>query len=105
MRKRLFVLSIVLAAVLQFGAGRTALAAEGSAAKGPDEIPTFKYDPDWPKPLPNFWIVGNIGSMYMDKNDHLWIAQRPNSTINLGERDGMDGQGECCYPAPPIMEL
>lgn len=76
--------------------------ATGSAA---DEVPTFRYDPDWPKPLPNHWVTGNIGAMYMEKNDHLWIAQRPNTTTGITERYALTGAGECCAPGPPVMEF
>lgn len=68
-------------------------------------VPTFRYDPDWPKQLPNAWVVGGIGAMFIDKNDHLWIAQRPSTTSTVTERYALDGSGECCAPAPPIMEF
>ena len=81
----------------------SALAA--APAAGGEEIPFFKLDPDWPKTLPNAWITGNIGAIYIDKKDHVWIAQRPNSTTGLGERYLLDGTGDCCTPAPPVMEF
>jgi hypothetical protein len=68
-------------------------------------IPTFEYDATWPKPLPNNWIMGNIGAMTTDAQDHIWVAQRPASTTNLSERYGLEGLGECCFPAPPILEF
>jgi hypothetical protein len=41
--------------------------------------PQYKVDPYWPKELPNNWIVGQIGGMYADSNDHIWVFQRPGS--------------------------
>src|SRR4051812_11089365 len=79
--------------------------AKAAAAVGTDEIPTFRYDPDWPKPLPNAWIFGIIGALYADKDDHIWVAQRPASTTPFGERDVLEGKGDCCTPAPPVMEF
>ena len=70
-----------------------------------DGIPAFEYDPTWPKPLPNNWITGSIGAMAIDSQSHIWVAQRPGSTTNLSERYGLEGLGECCFPAPPVMEF
>ena len=75
------------------------------AQQGSGGIPTFEYDPTWPKPLPNNWIVGNIGAMTLDAQDHIWVAQRPGGTTNLSERYGIEGIGDCCFPAPPVMEF
>lgn len=86
---------------LYAGGAGPAFAADGAS----DEVPTFRYDPDWPKPLPNAWMPGNIGAIYMDKNDHLWVAQRPASTTGLSERYALEGSGACCAPAPPVLEL
>jgi len=102
MRRRLITLIIGSTLTLPAAIG-TFQPAFASDSKPNQEVPTFRLDSDWPKPLPNFWITGNIGAMHMDKDDQLWIVQRPNSTIGLGERDGMLGQGECCFPGPPIM--
>ena len=70
-----------------------------------DGIPAFEYDPTWPKPLPNNWMTGSIGAMAMDSKNHIWVAQRPGSTTNLSERYGLEGLGECCFPAPPVLEF
>ena len=68
-------------------------------------IPAFEYDPTWPKTLPNNWVTGEIGAMTVDSKDHIWVLQRPSSTLNLSERYGLEGIGECCFPAPPVMEF
>ena len=92
----------MLSAMLVMGHLQTAVAADAAKA---EEIPTFKYDPDWPKTLPNGYITGNIGAMYIDKDDHIWVLQRPSMTTSLGERDLLEGKGTCCTPAPPVMEF
>ena len=106
-QERFACVAVVLGALLTGGAVGQPQSAYGAeeGTKGADQIPTFRFDPDYPKTLPNHWITGNIGAMYMDKNDHLWIIQRPASTTGLGERDALDGQGECCTPAPPVIEF
>lgn len=72
---------------------------------GSQQMPTFAYDPTWPKELPNKWIVGNIGAVWVDGKDHVWIAHRPGGTTNLSERFGLTGEAECCFPAPPVIEF
>ena len=69
------------------------------------EVPAFEYDPTWPRPLPNNWVTGNIGALTVDAQDHVWVTQRPGGTTSLSERYGLDGNGECCFPAPPVMEF
>lgn len=43
--------------------------------------PTFKWDPTWPKELPNNWLVGNVVGVATDSKDNVWIAHRPNSQV------------------------
>ena len=68
-------------------------------------MPTFKYDPDWPKPLPNGWTTGVIGAIYVTKDDHIWLATRPSAVTASTETYHTDGLGDCCAPAPPVMEF
>ena len=108
MTKPLMTLGIggCLALAIVAGCGQSVQPAAGTAdGILADGIPAFEYDPTWPKPLPNNWVTGNIGAMTIDSQNHIWVAQRPGSTLNLSERYGLEGQGECCFPAPPIMEF
>lgn len=41
--------------------------------------PTYKVDAMWPKQLPNNWIMGQVGGMAVDGQDHIWVMQRPSS--------------------------
>ena len=43
------------------------------------EIPTFAVDASWPKPLPNNWIMGQVGGITADWQGHIWVIQRPRS--------------------------
>jgi len=111
-----YTLAVVLcAAVLGFnglGKHHAAFGAD-SAAKAAKETPIFEYDPTWPKPLPNNWLPGNIGAIFLGKDDHPWIVQRPNRTIGPGLNPrygdfhyyGLLGFAACCFPAPPVMEF
>src|ERR1700676_3658197 len=46
----------------------------GPAAGGP---PKYKYDPSWPKELPNKWTFEGITGMFVDKYDVIWVLNRP----------------------------
>ena len=86
-------------------AGGTAQAsAAGEEVEG-EELPQFRYDPSYPPRLPNNWVLGAIGALWVDSKDHVWIAQRPGQVQGAGERYGLQGFSECCYPAPPVMEF
>jgi DNA-binding beta-propeller fold protein YncE len=98
---RLFaVLGVCLAGLLT-SCGR----AETAAATGPS-APRFAVDPLWPKPLPNHWIIGSTVGVAVDSRDHVWIIHTRSS---LNEREAKAGaltpQGECCTPAPPVLEF
>ena len=70
------------------------------------DVPSFKVDPFWPKPLPNNWIIGNIGGMAVDGSDNVWINQRPRSLT--AEEAGVvqnPPRSSCCVPAPPVIEF
>jgi hypothetical protein len=69
-------------------------------------VPHYKVDPDWPKTLPNNWILANAPAMAVDKNDHIWIMNRPRQ---LAADDAAAAQNpptaECCVPAPSVIEF
>lgn len=87
--------------------------------------PSFVVDPGWPKALPNNWIVGDIGGLYVDQHDHIWVYHRPralDSTDSGAQGEaGKDPKGSpisamghprrfgqlsgCCIPAPSVLEF
>ena len=73
-----------------------------AAAEGPE----FKVDPSWPKQLPNNWILGQIGGMTVDAQDHIWVFQRPRSLrdVDTGAIQ-TPRRARCCAPAPSVMEF
>ena len=53
-------------------------AAQKEGAKNPSkDVPVYKVDPFWPKPLPNHWIMQGVPVMVVDKDDHIWVMNRP----------------------------
>jgi DNA-binding beta-propeller fold protein YncE len=68
------------------------------AAQNAKQVPSFKVDPLWPKPLPNHWLVGAVAGVALDSKDHVWIIHRP-STLQPNEiRASYRG-------APPVLEF
>lgn len=94
---------------------------------GSGNTPDFVVDPSWPQPLPNNWLLGQIGGLYVDQHDHVWVYNRPRTMT--AEEAGLEGavQGakddkgqplngighvrtwgpvaDCCKAAPSILEF
>ena len=94
-----------------------------AAVKG--TAPGFVLDPAWPQPLPNNWVIGDVGGIAVDAKDHIWVLHRPRSVSStdsgmLGAA-GKDAKGNaisalghprpngpingCCAPAPSVLEF
>jgi hypothetical protein len=72
------------------------------------QVPIFEYDPSFPKPLPENWAIGPIGGLAVDRQDHLFVAQRPGLLLKNERMSGADDKppkADCCVPAPPILEF
>jgi len=91
------------------------------------KTPNFVVDPSWPQPLPHNWIVGQIGGLYVDSHDHIWVYHRPRTLTNeeagleppvAGGKDEkgqpINGIGyvrnygtiaDCCKAAPSVLEF
>ncbi len=64
----------------------------------------FAVDPSWPRELPNFWILAQVGGMYVDGSNHIWVLQRP-GTNTADEVWATTHTAICCFPAPPVLEF
>ena len=87
--------------------------------------PSFVPDPGWPKPLPNNWIIGEVGGLTVDSHDNIWVYHRPrslNSTDSGAQGEaGKNAKGQpvsalghprpygqlsgCCVPAPSVLQF
>ena len=69
-------------------------------------VPSFKVDPNWPLPLPNNWILGQVSGVATDADDHIWVLQRP-ASLTEDERGATlsPPQSKCCAAAPPVLEF
>ncbi len=85
---------VAMLALLLFSLARPALA----------DGPKFNVDPFWPKPLPNNWIIGQVGGMTIDANDNIWVFQRPRSLTDDEKGAALDPpRSKCCVPAPSVL--
>ena len=107
-RRKVVLGGILFGAIVALAAGQAALdaAVQGSRV----EAPIFEVDPFWPKPLPNHWLLGSTVGVGVDSRDHVYIIHRGNDSGNLNlrtEAGAADNppSGECCRPAPPILEF
>ena len=91
------------------------------------KTPGFVVDPSWPQPLPHNWLIGQVGGLYVDHHDHVWVYSRPRTLSTdeaglegpaPGSRDSkgqpIDGLGQersfgpvsdCCKAAPSVLEF
>jgi hypothetical protein len=70
------------------------------------QAPLFEVDPFWPKPLPNHWVLGSTIGLSVDERDHVWILHRPESVEDNLKAASFDPPiGDCCIPAPPVLEF
>lgn len=60
------------------------------------EVPQFRYDPFWPKLLPDGWVLGSVGSVCVDARDHVFAVTRGEPAPK--ERN-------LATPAPPVIEF
>lgn len=91
------------------------------------KAPGFVPDPSWPQHLPNNWIIGQVGGMYVDHHDHVWVYHRPKTLSNdeaglegpvsgaknekgvpingIGQERPYGPVADCCKAAPSVLEF
>jgi DNA-binding beta-propeller fold protein YncE len=81
-----------------------ALAQDAGAAVPRVQIPHFQVDALWPKPLPNNWLLGQVGGIAVDRFDRIWVVQRP-ASLTPRERaaEQHPPAAKCCAAAPPVL--
>src|SRR5262249_38130500 len=87
----------------------TALAIGASLLPHPasaGDVPTFAVDASWPKPLPNNWIIGQVGGIPVDGQRHSGLTPRPRSLTDAEKAaPRTPPRAKCCVPAPPVLEF
>src|SRR3954466_13233170 len=70
------------------------------------DVPTFAVDAAWPKPLPNHWIIGQVGGITADSKGHIWVIHRPRSLTDDEKGAALTPpRSKCCVSAPPVLEF
>src|SRR5882762_6351266 len=68
--------------------------------------PKFKFDPDWPKPLPNKWKMGGVTGLAVDKDDNVWVLDRPNDLTDIElEAELTPPIADCCVRPPAMIHI
>ena len=65
--------------------------------------PKYKFDPGWPKPLPNKWKMGGVTGLAVDKDDTVWVYDRPNDLTNIELEAELNPPIADCCVLPPSM--
>ena len=79
----------------------------GTAAAQSGAVPQYRYDSTWPKlPLPNAWTFEGITGLYVDRDDVIWVLQRPRDF----DRDTSENYAalrpptaRCCVKPPAVL--
>src|SRR5260370_36190017 len=95
-------LAVVTAAccALSLAAGAKPKDANKNSAK---DVPVYKVDPFWPKPLPNHWLMQGLPVMVVDKDDHIWVMNRPRD-VNPDETGAASSppRTDSCVASPAV---
>jgi DNA-binding beta-propeller fold protein YncE len=58
--------------------------------------PKYEVDLSWPKPLPDRWVIGGLGGVCVDAQDHVFLLNR---------QDVLEGELNAGHLAPPVIEI
>src|SRR5262245_46145245 len=79
------------------------LAALGAQAQ---RAPELVFDPTWPKDLPSNWKLGGVTGLALDRDENIWLYNRPNDLTNIELHAELDPPlALCCVRAPSVIHL
>jgi DNA-binding beta-propeller fold protein YncE len=68
--------------------------------------PKYKVDSDWPKPLPNKWKMGGVTGLAVDKDDNVWVYDRPNDLTSIEVEAELNPPiADCCVHPPSMIHI
>jgi hypothetical protein len=83
-----------------------AAAALGGFAAQAQRAPELVFDPTWPKDLPNNWKLGGVTGLALDRDENIWLYNRPNDLTNIELHAELDAPlALCCVRAPSMIHL
>src|SRR5271169_3281408 len=94
--------------VMAFGlaAGLCLLILFGARGARTQNAPKYKVDADWPKPLPNKWKMGGVTGLAVDKDDNVWVYDRPNDLTDIElEAELTPPIADCCVRPPSMIHI
>ena len=66
-----------------FAVGLGVLFLQAGTTAQNSSAPRYKFDPDFPRPLPNKWKIGGVMGISIMADDSIWVYNRPNDLTNL----------------------
>jgi hypothetical protein len=84
-----------------------ALAASAAfCASHAQRAPELVFDPTWPKDLPNNWKLGGVTGLALDRDENVWLYNRPNDLTNIElHAELVPPLALCCVRAPAMIHL
>jgi hypothetical protein len=68
--------------------------------------PKYRFDAEWPKPLPNKWKMGGVTGLAVDKDDNVWVLDRPNDLTDIElEAELTPPIADCCVRPPAMIHI
>jgi len=69
-------------------------------------VPDLVFDPTWPKPLPNLWKLGGVTGLALDRDENVWVYNRPNDLTNIELHAELSPPlALCCVRAPSMIHI
>ncbi|HWF14170.1 MAG TPA: hypothetical protein VG272_10575 [Candidatus Acidoferrales bacterium] len=70
------------------------------------EVPKFKADLTWPKALPNKWKMGGVTGLAVDKDDNVWVYDRPDDLTSVEVEAELNPPiADCCVHPPSMIHI
>src|SRR5215213_1721419 len=91
---------------LALSLGVASLFLSGVAGAQAQTAPRYKFDPDWPKALPNKWKMGGVTGLAVDKDDNVWVLNRPNDLTDIELHAELNPPlADCCVRPPSMIHI
>ena len=95
---------MVMALCLAVGLGALGLVAARVAQS--QNAPKYKVDAEWPNALPNKWKMGGVTGLAVDKDDNVWVYDRPNDLTDIElEAELTPPIADCCVRPPSMIHI
>src|SRR5688572_32080985 len=95
-----------LAVALALAAGVTVAVASVGIRLQAQTAPRYLFDPTWPKTMPNKWKIGGVTGLAVDKDDNVWVLNRPNDLRDLElQAEPSPAISDCCTRPPSMIHI